>query len=84
MRIFQPMRDPKKHTPAVLATILLALLLLIYLENFVVPADWTRTHDTIHALIVLTCLQPLLLWRQRQWQEERERKRANQDTTRVG
>jgi hypothetical protein len=84
MRIFRPMRDPKKHTVAVLATILLALLILICLEKFVVPVDWTRTHDAIHALIVLTCLQPLLLWRQRQWQEERELKRSNQDTTRVG
>ena len=76
------MKDPKKHTPAVLATILLALLILIGLEKFV-PIDWTRTHDAIHALILLTCLQPLLLWEQRQWQEERDRKRSNQDTTRV-
>ena len=70
------MRDPKKHTVAVLATILIALLLLIGLEIFV-PVDWIRTHQIIHSLIFLTCLQPLLLWRERQWQEERERKRSN-------
>ncbi len=71
------MRDPKKYTVAVLATILLALVLLICLEALVVPVDWIGTHRALHALIVLTCLQPLLLWRERQWQNERERKRSN-------
>ncbi len=71
------MRDPKKYTVPVLATTLLALVLLICLETFVVPVDWIGTHRAIHSLIVLTCLQPLLLWRERPWQDERERKRSN-------
>jgi hypothetical protein len=57
------MKDPEKHTVAVLATILIALLLLICLEIFVVPVDWIRTHQAIHSLLFLTCPQPLLLWR---------------------
>ena len=73
--IFLPMRDPKKYTVPVLAAIFLALVLLICLETFV-PVDWIGTHHAIHSFIVLTCLQPILLFEERQWQDERERKRS--------
>jgi hypothetical protein len=76
------MRDPKKYTVPVLAAIFLALVLLICLETFVVPVDWIGTHHAIHSLIVLTCLQPILLWEERQWQDERERKCSNDERER--
>lgn len=57
------MRIRKKRSVAVAIVVAsLALALLIFLENFVVPVDWIQTHETIHALIVLTCLQPVLVW----------------------
>ena len=67
---------PRKNPSVVFVTILaaLALALLIELEN-VVPADWARTHDMIHALMVLMPLQPILAWRHKQ-------KLSNPDTTR--
>jgi hypothetical protein len=57
------MRIRKKRSVAVaIVAASLALALLIYVENFVVPVNWIQTHETIHSLIVLTCLQPVLVW----------------------
>jgi hypothetical protein len=57
------MRIRKKRSVAVaIVAASLALALLIYVENFVVAVNWIQTHETIHSLIVLTCLQPVLVW----------------------